>query len=69
MFGGLYGYIYVILRPNLYYANVIYDKQMNLLKGKLKRSIYNAALIITVAFKGTSRGKIYQELGLQSLAG
>ena len=29
---------------------------------------YNAALIITGAFKGTSRDKIYQELGLESLA-
>ena len=29
---------------------------------------YNAALIITGAFKGTSRDKIYQEPGLESLA-
>ena len=29
---------------------------------------YNAVLIITGAFKGTSRDKIYQELGLESLA-
>ena len=29
---------------------------------------YNAALIITGAFKGTSRDKIYQELGFESLA-
>ena len=28
---------------------------------------YSAALIITGAFKGTSRDKIYQELGLESL--
>ena len=28
----------------------------------------NAALITTGAFKGTSRDKIYQELGLESLA-
>ena len=28
---------------------------------------YNAVLIITDAFKGTSRDKIYQELGLESL--
>ena len=29
---------------------------------------YNIALIITGAFKGTSRDKIYQELGLETLA-
>ena len=29
---------------------------------------YNAALKITSDFKGTSRYKIYQELGLESLA-
>ena len=29
---------------------------------------YNAALIITGAFKGTLRDKIYQELGLEFLA-
>ena len=29
---------------------------------------YNAALIITGAFKGFLRDKIYQELGLESLA-
>ena len=28
---------------------------------------YDAALIITGAFKGTSRNKIYEELGLESL--
>ena len=29
---------------------------------------YNAALVITGAFKGTSRDRIYRELGLESLA-
>ena len=29
---------------------------------------YNAALMITGAFKGILHGKIYQELGLESLA-
>ena len=54
--------------PKLDYADIIYDKPLN---GSLKRKIemvqYNAALIITGAFKGTSRDKIYQELGLESL--
>ena len=29
---------------------------------------YNAVLIIAGAIKGTARGKLYQELGLESLA-
>ena len=57
------------VRPNLDYADIIYDKPLN---ESLKRNIemvqYNAAFIITGAFKGTSHDKIYQELGLGSLA-
>ena len=37
-------------------------------KKKIEMVQHNAALIITGAFKGTSRDKIYQELGLESLA-
>ena len=57
------------VRPNLDYADVIYDKPYNeSLKRKIEMVQYNAALVITGAFKGTSRDKIYQELGLESLA-
>ena len=57
------------VRPNLDYADIIYDKPFNeSLKRKIEMVQYNAALIITGAFKGTSRDKIYQELGLESLA-
>ena len=57
------------VRPNLNYADMIYDKTFNeSLKRKIEMVQYNAALIITGAFKGTSRDKIYQELGLESLA-
>ena len=57
------------VRPNLDYADIIYDKPLNeSLKRKIEMVQYNAALIITGAFKGTSRDKIYQELGLESLA-
>ena len=56
------------VRPNLDYADIIYDKPLNeSLKRKIEMVQYNAALIITGAFKGTSRDKIYQELGLESL--
>ena len=55
--------------PNLDYAGIIYDKLSN---ESLERNIemvqYNAAVIITSAFKGGSRDKIYQGLGLKSLA-
>ena len=37
-------------------------------KGKLEMVQYNAALAITVAFKGTSRDRINREFGLESLA-
>ena len=38
--------------------------KMNLLVKKVQ---YEATLAITVAIQGTSRDKIYQELGLESL--
>ena len=57
------------VRPNLDYADIIYDKSFNeSLKKKIEIVQYKAALIITDAFKGTSRDKIYQEPGLESLA-
>ena len=57
------------VRPNLDYADIIYDKPLNeSLKREIEMVQYNADLIITVAFKGTSRDKIYQGFGLESLA-
>ena len=57
------------VRPNLDYADIIYDKTSNeSLKRRIEMFPYNAALIITGAFKGSSRDKIYQEFGLESLA-
>ena len=57
------------VRPNLDYADIIYDKPFNeSLKRKIEMIQYNAALIITGTFKGTSCDKMYQELGLESLA-
>ena len=34
-------------------------------KKKIKRVQYNACLVITGSFKGTSRERLYQELGLE----
>ena len=57
------------VRPNLDYADTIYDKLLNeSLKKKIEMVQYNAALIITGAIKGTCRDKIYHLLGLESLA-
>ena len=53
------------VRPNLDYADIIYDKPH---KGsfiqKIEQVQYNACLVITGAFQGTSREHLYQELGL-----
>ena len=49
-----------IVRPNLYYANIIYNKPFNeSLKRKIEMIQYNTALITTAAFKGPWRDKTY----------
>ena len=46
-------------RPDLDYADIIYYKPLNeSLKWKIEIVQYNAALVITGTFKGTSRDKI-----------
>ena len=57
------------IRPHLHYGNVIYDHlDNNRLSEKIEYIQYNAALALTGAIRGTSREKLYQELGLESLA-
>ena len=57
------------VRPNLDYADIIYDKPFNeSFKIKIEMVQYNAALVITDTIKETSRDRLYQELGLESLA-
>ena len=57
------------VRPILDYADIIYDKPFNeFFKRKFEMVQYRAALVITGAIKGTSRDRLYQELGLESLA-
>ena len=56
------------LRPHLDYGDVIYDRAFNeSFQNKLESVPYNAALAITGAIRGSSREKLYQELGLESL--
>ena len=57
------------IRPHLDYGDFIYDKPNNdSFIQNIEAVQYNAALAITGAIKGTSRDKIYQELGLESLS-
>ena len=56
------------LRTHLDYVDIIYDQAFNNSSHQNIESLqYNAALAITDAIRGTSREKIYQELGLESL--
>ena len=56
------------IRPLLDYADVIYDQPSNASFSKKIKSVqYDAALAITGAIKGSSREKLYQELGLEYL--
>ena len=56
------------LRPLIDYGDIIYDQPQNEpFCEKLESVQYKVALAITGAIQGTSRDKIYQELGLESL--
>ena len=56
-------------RPHLDYADIIYDNPGNKsFIDKLESIQYNAALAITGCIRGTSRDKIYAEIGIESLA-
>ena len=56
------------VRSHLDYADIIYDKPFNdAFKDKLEKVQYSTALIITIAIKGTSRERLFKELGLESL--
>ena len=56
------------IRPHLGYGDVLYDEVFNdSFKEILESFQYNASLALTGAIRGTSKGKIYQKLGLESL--
>ena len=56
------------VRPHLDYGDIIYDKFSNVNLSQMIESIqYNSALAITGTYRGSSREKLYQELGLESL--
>lgn len=57
------------VRPHLDYGDIIYDRPGNFTFIQRVESVqYNACLAITGCFRGTSRDKLYSELGLESLA-
>ena len=57
-----------LLRPLLDYRDMVYDQLHNeSVCEKLESVQYKVALAITGAIQGTSREKICQELGLESL--
>ena len=56
------------MRPHLDYCDVIYDKPHNeKFTDTVESFQYNVALAITGAIKGTSKEKLYNELGLEYL--
>ena len=56
------------VRPHRDYSDVIYGQHdNNSFPSKLQSLQYNAALAITSVIRGSSREKLYQELGLESL--
>ena len=56
------------VRPHLDYGDVIYDQPNNdLFCQRIESVQYNAALAITGAIKGSSKERLYQELGLEFL--
>ena len=56
------------IRPHLNYDDILYDQAYNAsFHPKLDSIQYNAALAITGAIRVTSKGKLYDELGVETL--
>ena len=57
-----------MVKPHLYYGDILYDQTYNSsLHEKLKLFQYYNCLALTGAIRGSSKEKIYQELGFESL--
>ena len=57
------------VRPHLDYGDMIYDQPHNdSFIQKIESVLYNAALAITGAIKGTSPERLYQEIGFEPLS-
>ena len=67
--GALLNIYKMIIRPNLDYCDVIYDNPLNeSFISKLESVQYNAALAITGCIRGSSKSKLFEELGLETLS-
>ena len=56
------------IRPHLDYGDILYDQTFNnSFRERLESIQYNAALAITGAIRGSSREKLYQKLGFESI--
>ena len=56
------------IRPHLDYGDILYDKTSNdNFQSKIEKVQYRACLAITGGIQGTSRERLYDELGLHSL--
>ena len=55
------------VRPHLDYGDVIFHNQRMDLMDLIERVQYKAALIVSGCWQGTSREKLYDELGWESL--
>ena len=56
------------IRPHLDYVDIVYDKANNeTFINKIEKAQYDATLEVTGKVRGTSREKLYAELGLESL--
>ena len=57
------------VQPHLDYGDMVYNQPNNQsFLNKIEVAHYNAALAITNTIKGTSRTKLYKELGIESLS-
>ena len=57
------------IRPHLDYCDILYDKPENEnFQNILGKVQYRSCLAITGAIQGTSRQKLYEELGLHALS-
>ena len=57
-----------IIRLHLDYCDIVYDKpDKEIFINKIEKAQYDAALAVTGAIRGTSREKLYAELGIESL--
>ena len=56
------------MRPHLDYGDIIHDEAYNkTFQQKLESVQYNASLALSGAIRGSSREKLYHELGLEYL--